>query len=190
MSGDPEYDDLLAECREAVEFKLRFPERDDVDYAWVLAHAKGEYDRAVEAFRRLDDKAAAVANYVGAGSGLLTLGSVSAAAGGLVNPWVVLCAAPSLLLAAAALLAATHARRPMPRPSPRTDTLVAYADFFGEKGEVAMIGEWHVCTEVVYRVNARKGKSVEDALWLFACAVIALALPLGVALARKFMGLP
>lgn len=191
MSTDPEYAALLAECPEAVAFKDTFEPRDGVDYGWVVSCARDEYGRAVEVFKRLDEKAAAIANYLGAGAGLLTLGSVTGVASGQLGAWVVLAAVPSVVLALLALALAVRARGTTLRVGlPPVPGMVGYAEFFGPRAEAAFLGQWHLCVAVMYRVIARKGGRVDLAVRCFVLAIASLSLPLGVGLARKFMGLP
>jgi hypothetical protein len=181
------YEDLQALCASADRFKSTFAPQPDVKYDWVVGYAKDEYARAVEVFKRLDDKAAVVANYLGAGTGLLTLGSVAGVASATASPWIVLAALPAVALAMLALVCASAARRTAFRPAPPTiKDAIDYAEYFGDRAEIHFLGLWHLTVEMMYPVLNRKAHLVNRSVSFFVWAVLALSLPLAVGLGVRF----
>ena len=162
------------------------------DYKWVVSFAREEYVRAIEVFKRLDDKAAAVANYLGAGTGVLTLGSLAGVTADKVPTVVIVTAIPSVIAAMLALRAAAQARMTTDRGTPPTvDVAALYVADFPAKGatvndlseaETRFIVEWNECIEMLYKAVADKGKKVDRALRYFVWAVYLLALPLSLSL--------
>lgn len=186
----PEYDSLLAGFVEANQFKNTFDPIEGEDYKWVAAHAQAEYGRALESFKRVDEKAAAILNYLTGGTGLLTLGGIAGLSGGQMSPWVILAAIPSFLLASVAMFFAVEARRTRLRAAaPSVVQMVAYVAYFGNRSEAAIMGQWNLCIAVLQRVIGIKGQAVDRSLWCIIGSVFSLVIPLGVALARKFMEL-
>jgi hypothetical protein len=171
-----------AAARHAAEFANAWQPRDKVDYEWVLVVAKGRYDALVKAFEDLDNKAAAIVGYLGSGTGLITLGTLFTALNAAVSPWVAAAALFPIGFAAAALLCACRARATDAiYPPPTVEQLVKIADEFGEdtaKAKAVMAAQWDVSTALMRPVVERKGRGVDEANWLFAWAVLTLALPL------------
>jgi hypothetical protein len=177
-------------AQHATEFANTLHPQDKVDYEWVLEVAKGRYDALVKAFEDLDNKAAAIVGYLGSGTGLITLGTLFTALNAAVSPWVAAAALFPIGFAAAALLCACRARETDTiHPPPTVEELVKIANEFGEdaaKAKAVMAAQWDVCTALMRPVVARKGKSVDDANWMFAWAVLTLALPLLVHIGFRF----
>lgn len=168
------------------EFKLKFDPDPEVDYAWVVSYAQQMHQGMLAVYRRLDDKAAAIANYLGAGAGLLTLSSAAAAAGS-VNRWVVLAALPSVACALVALLWAMRARKPATTVHPpAVNCAVGYAEYYREKAEAAFLGQWHLSIEKMTDSIRSKGRLVSLAVSWFSASVVCLLIPLAVAIVQKF----
>jgi hypothetical protein len=169
------------------QFRDEFQPLPGLDYGWIVKFAQDEYARLADGFKQLDEKAAAVGSYLGAGTGLLTLGSVAAMASGQVSPWTVVLAAPSILLGLSALIAGVRARltvrRPTPPPAVRA---VAYAEHYHERGAAAFIGEWHLATVGALDALKLKARRVDLALHIFTAAIAALLIPLAFVVTVKF----
>lgn len=174
---------------DAAEFRLTFDPVPGVDYKWVVAYAREQYAAALAVFKELDDKAGSLLAYLGGGAGLLTAAAAAAVADSKIPAAVGLAALPSVLLAAAALVAALRSRRMhavfLP-PDIRHAT--RYAEFFGDRGEVAFVATVHQCEVLMRPVLAAKARRVEWALRLAVAAVGATALPLVVGVVVRLAG--
>jgi len=184
MKFPPTVADLLATapgCWEAVNFKNKFEPREGVDYGWVVEYAKDRYAAAMTSFKELDDKAASVIATLGGGTGLLTLGSLVAAATGKIHYLVAAAAVLPISLAAAALFSAIRARETVVVAAPPTvEAATKYADHFEADAEAAFLGQWHLCLAFIKPVLQRKARWVNKALWFLFTAVLAMLIPLGV----------
>lgn len=177
------------ECREAAGFRMGFGPREKVVYDWVVDYAQDRYAEHDRAFSDLDGKAASIIGYLGGGTSLLTLGALTAAATGQVHPWVVVAAVPALLLALAALVFASLARQAnWAYAMPTVAVAVDYAHYFDTAGDAraATLGQWHFTTTLMRKAVGRKATRVNVATWLFVGSVVALLLPLGIAVGRRF----
>lgn len=176
-----------AEALTEEEFARQFEPREGVAYGWVVQYAKDDFARALDLFRRLDDKAAALVNYLGAGTGLLMFGAVNGLSAGALDKWIALAAVPSFVLAAVALVCATASRLAASRPGP-PEPLAAlrYAEYYNERAEAAFVAAWRRASAGAYRAAEDKARTLNRATRCFIAAVLALALPLGVALTQKF----
>lgn len=173
-------------CAVAVEFKRTFKPADGVDYRWIIDHAKAQFDLHSDDFKDLDDKANSIVVYVGSGTGLLTAGSIAAISSGTLSLIVAVCLLPSLCFALAALALAVIARRPSSIVAPPgVDSAVRYAEYFGDRGEAAFIGQIFLAAEIVRRAAAKKAKQVYYASNWFAWAVGFLVIPFVVGIVTK-----
>lgn len=172
MTADP-----IAEARA---FKNTFEPQEGVDYAWVVTRAKEDHANMLTVFRRLDDKAGAVINYLGGGSGLLALGTFAGLTSIKVNPWVIPAVLVPIALTVAALVCAAIARRTanVSHPPGARDA-IHYAEFFTKgQAEAAFVGLWVLATEEMAPVVSRKAELVDRAIWLLVAAVASLSIPI------------
>lgn len=172
------------------EFRAAFKPAPGVKYGWVAQYARDEHARLLAAFKALDDKAAAIGNYLGAGVGLAALGAVNGAAAGHLSLWVVVAAVPSVWYALRALVASVQARKTVQLSMPAgVIDAVRVAEYFGEEGEAAFVGCWAEASAECQGVILEKGRRVDEVTDLFVRAVALLAIPLAAVLIVKFAGL-
>lgn len=179
------------DCADAVHFKNTFEPQDGVDYGWVGEYAKAQYAHYAAIFKDLDDKANSIVGYLGGGTSLLTLGTLTAVASGQISPWIIVFALPSIGLALASLFFAALARQANWIVSlPTVQAACCYSEYakFAGKGQAAFLGQWHLCITLMRPVVARKAFQVNVATWLFFSTVATLSLPLIVVLVRRWMG--
>jgi hypothetical protein len=184
MAGVPaEFAAFLAAdpaCRAAADFKNTFMPRGDTDYGWAAEFAKERYTQTVTDFKELDDKAAAVINYLASGAGLLTIGSLAAVATAKLSPMVIAAAAPSVACATLAIAFAAKARKPTQFFFLSIKTAARYADYFrpADRAKAAFLGQWHLCVTLNRAVLARKAAWLKRSMQFFVAAVACLLLPL------------
>lgn len=181
--------------------KEEFTPKEGVDYRWVVEFARRRHEYFEKSAESLDNKAASIIGYLGGGTGLFTLGSVAAIGSGNANPWIVLLAFPSVLLAGLALYFASKVRRTSSYGYPKLESAVEYAEHFQppiedpdqkptRSGEEEFIGTWHEATELTKCSLARKGRDFDWAMRLFFWAIIALFLPLTAGAVTGFLKQP
>jgi len=178
------------EVRNAFEFK--FAPLPDVDYAWVIKHAKEQFAAADSAFKTADEKAVSIMNYLGSGAGLFTIGSIAGLAANQLNPFVALAGIPSLLLAGLSLVFASLARRPysaayQPTAMQASERANLY-DLHGGtaiEAEASLVSTWHQATTLCQDATNRKAGWVSSATWMFVVSVSLLLLPLATAIGQK-----
>ena len=157
-------------------------------YKWVLEYAHRQYAESIADYRRVDDKAAAMLNYLGAGTGLVTLGSVSSAVLDKASVWVLLACLPSVAMGLVSMLVAALARHTAILSGPPLPTDAAiFAEHCEsmEVGELDLIARLSVSIEANRRTTARKAGLVDQSLRIFAVGVACLLLPLGVVIVEK-----
>src|SRR5437016_7895 len=64
------------ELAQAAEFSRNFTPREGVNYEWVIAYAKDQWNSLETVFKQLDDKADGVIKYLSGGTGLLAIGTL------------------------------------------------------------------------------------------------------------------
>lgn len=174
----------------AVEFREAFRPLIDsdgkpLDYEWVVKYAEWQFDQTLKIYNDLDTKATSILTHLGSGTGVLTLGTVAAVSGGAVSPWVGLAAVVPFGFAVVALLFAVAARRTNLHSWPPTIAgLTRYAEASRE-GRPALLGYLAVPVEVMDTHGTTRANLINRALSFMVAAVIALLLPLGVAVGLK-----
>lgn len=167
----------MSAVAEAYEFAGTHALREDVDYRWVVDHAKAHYERAVTSARILDDKAAGVINYLGAMTGVAAVVAVSQMP---AKPWwLPLALVPVVVFASGAMVCAVRVRRTvgMPLP-PDVPSAVKYAEECGPTAEADFALYYGVACREVQELAETKGWWLDWALRLFVGAIIALLVPI------------
>lgn len=177
----------------AQQFQRSFAPKDGVDYAWVEQYAKEQYQSLQKTFNDLDAKATAIINYMTSGTGLFTLGTLVAAAGAKLSPWIVGAALPSILSAIAAIVFAALARRPMTIfPPPPPEQMADMAERFMEpgRGRAYMIPVWQWCDALLRHPIDVKARYLDLSTWCMIATVSLLLLPLLVGLCIGWSAVP
>jgi hypothetical protein len=172
----------------AIDWAMNFRPSKDDDYAWVYDLAVMRYQRLYEGTKRLDDKAAAIITAIGGSTGIFTLGSLAALGTNTVNPWVVVAALPTIMMAILSVAAAVRVRMGMLSvltPNiPYAATCVQDLQAEGNP-KAAVIGSWHIACEVSLQSHAAKLSRLDQAHRWFLGAMIGLLLPIGVGVLSK-----
>jgi len=101
--------------RSAVKFSDDYEPKADRDYKWALDYSIKEYEQASLRVETLDSKADTLIGYLGAGSGLVSIGLAYGLGQGKAK--VLIAAIPALLLLLVAIVLALVARIPSKFPS-------------------------------------------------------------------------
>jgi len=172
--------------RGAREFARKHIPKDGVEYAWVHAYAREQYERFARSVELLDGKADSLAQYTGGGSALL---AAAAAASIQANVLFGLLLLPSLVLVFLALRRAVLARCPGDSPfPPALPTAVAYAEKYrsADRSTAHFMPLYHQAAEALKAVCIVKGRELQAAsvylLWGFALLALPLVGAIGLAL--------
>jgi hypothetical protein len=170
-----------------------FVPRAGVDYAWVVDYAEKQLAETFAVYRRLDDKAASILNYLGAGTGLLTLGSLSSAVLDKASLLVLIACVPAAAAGLLAMFWAARARmtKPLSHPPAPTD-LAAVVDWYAAQGEpspdrarAASLRNLGRCLAANDAASEAKADLVNRSMRVFVGAVALLMLPVAVVVCEK-----
>lgn len=167
------------EYRIAREFKETFEPKGEIDYEWILGYSKDIYDRSLEIYKELDDKANDIIKYLGGGTGIFTLAVLANIK--IDNVFLVACVIPSFLCALLSIFFACLARKPNPvktLPSIRSAIEYAESDETKKRSDFYFLGQWHLVCEGVDLAVKLKSKRVTWATWLFFWSIALLLVPL------------
>lgn len=159
----------------------------NVKYDWVIEHARDQYRQADANSDKLDDKASAVINYLGAFVGASTLAAISQLV--ILGPWAACMMMPTIIFALAAISFAAAARRcRSSKAAPNAFSAVEYAEFYEEQAAKARMAlkMWVAFVDVKHLCK-RKADLVNRSTGLFIWAVWLLLLPCGYMVAAGFL---
>lgn len=151
---------VSAEVAAAIAFNDRFRALPDVNYEWVIKHARDQYAQAEAAFKAVDEKAGSVLGYLGTAAGVFAAGLIAKLADGQIDPRIALAATPSFIFAGVTLAFVACARRPHNCAyPPATWDAATRANWYGPgatEAEASMIGVWHLATALMQHATDRK----------------------------------
>jgi hypothetical protein len=196
-------DDGMADSVQAArDWRKNLHQKRGVDYSWVIEFAKQRHDYLEKSSEQIDAKASTILGYLGGGTGLFTLGSITAFGAGNIRSEVIWFALPSFLLAGISLLLAARVRLTKTHGYPRLESAVDHAQYFQEipapivtgpettlieekkerDGQVEFLGVWNEATVKTSRSVEIKGRLLDLSIKYFVAAIAALALPLAISL--------
>jgi len=165
-----------AKCKAAVDFRKEFDAENELPYDWVYDYAKDKYEKSLEAFAQLDEKADAIIRYLGGGTTIITLGALIGAS--RANAFLIFLTLPSIFLALWAIAYAVQARQPTEVPvPPRVDETLIYVEAYRERGKHTFIAQWHEACERLDVVVATKARNIGNANKFYLRALLCLLIP-------------
>lgn len=150
---------------------------------WLAEYAKWQFELSEQTWKDNDSKAETVIRFLGGGFGLITFAALASIDQN--NMMLFLATAPSIVAAIAGVLFATAARWPSHFSRPPSVSVVSDLKQTDKYGQAVLIPILHVAETRLRIINRRKSKWLRWAYGSFATAIVLLALPLIVALAKN-----
>ena len=169
----------------AVEFKDSFRVRREVEYGWVVDHAKAQFKTATDAVAATESKAASIITYLGSGTGALAVVSTAATATEKIDPAIMAWGLPAFLCSVASIALAVLARRPTYLPSaPSTAKAIESAHHYDTQpqAEAGMVAQWHLATVQTLCAVDKKSGLILLSSKVFVGSLFLLILPLVVSI--------
>jgi hypothetical protein len=169
--------------KDAEHFTRTIQPLEDTEYEWVFAYSNDLCEKYRAIYKELDDKANEIVKYLGGGAGLFTLAVLLNFT--YQNVFIIKCAMPSFILSIISVYFAIKSRQPQVAClPPGAKVAFGYANSYGttKNAQAAFVGEWHrACEGMKLRIDD-KANWVKLATWAFFLAILALSVPLIVAL--------
>jgi hypothetical protein len=170
--------------KKALEFNSKHEPRSDRDYKWIWQYAEQNFLRWEDANKYLDEKADSLIKYLGGGTGLFTILSITSAKSETLGiiAWAIPAVVAALIATAFAIWARTPATAFAP---PSIEGAIIYTNEFAEKDRAVFLGQWHLASEGMRLAVKLKAGRVKFASVLYVTALILLLIPLIVAVSQQ-----